>query len=153
MNQYQSASIVLSELDPSGGVPDALAEALRYEPSTDEELWVGRVLGMHRDWLNGGFSQVLHNLAANEEYVALYVEAYRKVGLVDPASLLEKVADGYAAGTFGNDDWDKLDDQYGRFVYRSDENNVDSIEAAIIIFAQRTPDRFENAVKRSNELP
>ena len=142
--------IVLAALDPALGVPDALYEVVHLEPSTAEEERAGRVLRVHRDWLNGGLEQALANLEVIEEPAAAYIDAYRQLGLSKEADVVQEAADRVAGGDLTEPEWDALDDRYERLTYGNDGEQPDAVEAAVIIFAQRMADRFSDAVARAN---
>jgi hypothetical protein len=142
--------IVLAALDPALGVPDALYEVLHWEPSTEEEERAGRVLRVHRDWLNGGLEQALLNLEVIEEPAEQYIDAYRLLGLAEQADVVEEAAHGATGSVFTEAQWDVLDDRYGRLTYGDDGAQPDAIEEAVVLFAQRMADRFRDAVARAN---
>ena len=131
-------------------MPDALYEVLHWEPSTEEEARAGRVLRVHRDWLNGGLEQALANLDAIAEPAAAYIDAYRMLGLAEEADVVQEAAHGAIGGDLAEAQWDALDDRYGCLTYGHDGDQPDAIEAAVVLFAQRMADRFGNAVARAN---
>lgn len=143
--------IVIENLDPKAGVPDALYEVLHWEPSSCEEDYAGRVLRVHRDWLNGGFQQVLSNLVAIEEPVEPYIEAYHNLELIHEAELVHKASLSFSNGALTEEQWDELDNQYELLVYGADRHPYDAIEEMVILFIQKNADQFESAVERSND--
>lgn len=131
-------------------MPDALYEVLHWKPSTEEEVRAGRVLRLHRDWLNGGLEQALSNLEAIAEPTAAYIDAYRLLGLAEEADLVQEAADGLSSGNVTEAQWDALDDRYGCLTYGADGDQPDAVEGEVVLFAQRMADRFKGAVDRAN---
>jgi hypothetical protein len=143
---------MISNLFPERGVPDALSETLQHEAVTDCEARTGRVLRVHRDWLNGGFHQVFFNLHAIEEHPRDYVSAYREVGLRTVAKLVDEALVAWLSSAPEIDPiWDDLDDRYGRLTYGMNGEEPDAIEAAIVRFIQQHPQDFENALRLAGE--
>ena len=128
------------DLQPADGVPDALYIALQdllYEPShcepRSEELRTGRLLRVHRDWLNGGFAQTFYNLEASDEPFAPYVQAYADIGLTAAETIVAKAASVWPVGRLSDFDaftegseqlyktYEQLDEVYLRLTYGEGE--------------------------------
>ena len=140
--------IILADLDPALGVPDALYEVLHWEPSNEEQTWAGYVLRLHRDILNGGFEQALFNLEAVDEAASVYISAYRQLALLAGAAIVQNAADALGCGDRAK--LDLLDERYGRLTYGANVDQPDAIEEAVILFAKRISDRFCDAIVRAN---
>ncbi len=136
---------MLTNLDPARGVPDALYEALQWEAATREEVCAGRVLRVHRDWLNGGFEQTFANLDAIEEPSAPYATAYADLELPTVAALVTEAAAAWAAGGLADEEWDALDQRYERLTYGEGNGQDDAIEAAVVRYIQQRSAAFTNA--------
>jgi hypothetical protein len=138
------------ELDPARGVPDALYEELHWAPETLEETYAGRVLRIHRDWLNGGFEQTFNNLEAFEEPADIYAEAYLEVGLPTAAKLLTEASVAHSTGELSEGSWDLLDERYERLTYGSATDTTDAIEAAVVRYIQQNAQAFSSAFARAD---
>ena len=142
--------IVLATLDPNDGVPDALYEALHAAPITPEEERAGRVLRLHRVWLNGGVVQALANLDAIDESAPGYIAAYRQIGLSACAEVWQAAHQAFFAQTLAARQ-DALDAEYSRLTYGDDGKSPDVIEATVVSYAQLWASHFENAVALANQ--
>ena len=137
--------MTIEELDPALGVPDALYEELHWAAETREEMTAGRVLRVHRDWLNGGFEQTFNNLDAIEELAAEYVQSYSEIGLPAVANLVDEALAVWSAGQCSDDEWEPFDQRYKGLVYPSTTDDRDTIEAAVVRYIQRNAGAFANA--------
>jgi hypothetical protein len=140
---------MMTDLDPSRGVPDALYEALHWAPETQEETCAGRVLRVHRDWLNGGFEQTFHNFDVIEEPAELYARAYAEVGLPTVAKLVAEASAAWANGQLTEAEWEQLDDRYERLTYGVGNDPTDAIEAALVTYIRQNGQAFSNAFARA----
>ena len=140
---------MIEDLDPARGVPDALYEELHWAAETQEEKYAGRVLRVHRDWLNGGFEQTLNNLCAIEESADVFAQAYAEVGLPTVAKLVAEVSVARSRGQLSDAAWDQFDERYDRLTYGPTTDTTDAIEAAVVRYIQRNGPAFSNALDRS----
>ena len=141
---------MIDDLQPTRGVPDALSEDLQHAAETPEEGHAGRVLRIHRDWLNGGFEQTFHNLEEIEEPVDRFVQAYSEIGLVTIAALVAEAAAAWATKQLSDDDWEQLDGQYERLIYASADETADAIEGRVVEYILQHRSAFSNAIARAS---
>jgi hypothetical protein len=135
-------------LEPSKGVPDQLSEVLQSQPATEDEKNAGRILRLHRDFLNGGIEQAISNLAAIDEVASTYCAAYQAIGLDEAFLIWKKAISLAAASQISGEQWDALDDEYDRLIYGNGAN--DAIEWTIVRYIQCNPKLFEQALIKSN---
>lgn len=139
---------MLDQLDPNSGVPDALYIAALKAATTPSEMAFRDVLKFHRDFLNGGFDQVLFNLGNCDEPLAPYLAAYRLLGLHDAAHLIER-----AKIIFDDEgDLEEIDDLYVRLTYGPGNDLPDAMEAAAVRFAQGNQNSFLALVQKAATL-
>jgi hypothetical protein len=139
----------IEDLDPASGVPDSLYEALHRDAKTPHEVRAGRVLRVHRDWLNGGFQQTFDNLNGTEEAAETYAKAYSEIGLPTVAKLVSEASVSWTLGQLSDVDWEQFDERYELLTYGPARVASDAIEAAVVAYIQRHGREFSSAFARA----
>lgn len=117
-------------------MPDSLAEAIQEYGETPDEICVGCILRLHRDWLHDGFELVLENLRASDLDIASYVTVYEQLGLSAEASIWVSATE-LARQSLPSEEWDILDDRYAQLVYGPELGETDLLEMFLVEYVHQ----------------